>query len=955
MKTITQTMIASTALLLAGCPSSDTATTEDPISTTIIVQPDTVVIRDDTEATLFQKEFQGVLGTTFSEVTSGINIDVLTPEPTQCLPPFETCESWQFSTTNARPGIYTVEGFRNIIQPSGVENRAAGTADVVVVPRDAGNAGVTQLANGSTTAMTADGTLWTINERALLAPSDVVTGTGSADAYATRFAQPADVTGLDNLTDFDSNGAYGVALRDDNTIVHWGDALGAASVNRPQAFAALNNVLADIASADGATPVSVTVDAATAADSPRSDTSDSLAAIVMSDGTVVAWYANPPAVTDPLIDGTPRRLGGVDQAIDVSIIEETMVILLSNGQVVEANRVSGNRTADAPVIITAPRRLPSISDAIAIGGRKAIRMDGQVAYWNALTNNNNGNPSGTLSPLGTHNAVSLPDPRQNLFIDASGALRYFDGPALRTINTGAIGTVAMVSGNSVIDATCGRLWTTNLYDPESQTQPGVNEPLVSYPRIGVAADAQCEGGNRSRIVYFFVTGEGSGSISSSNGSVDCRDDDDIGRVCWWFGENITPPVFTAVPDAGSQVRDWRWDCAADGAISRPVSQTPGTSQNLCKVTFDLGEAVSQPPTTRQLTINITGQGSVETDTQATSCGMTCFEYPQDIAVTLTAVPDELWVFDGWTGTNCTQSAEQPMVTVTMDVDRECIANFVQATVGEIPPVARFTISPQQPVEPNTLITFDASSSTDEDGVIVDWAWDLDNDGLIDNRGEVVTFSYPNTGYLVVRLVVSDNDGLTSEAEGIVDIVGMLSEPPTAAFDITPATTQVVGSTFSFDAARSTDDEGIIGYSWDFGNDGSFEASGEQATFTPNAPGDYEILLRVTDADGQFNDAVETITVTSNVTSTTYTLEVVIAGSGRVDVSPLNVMLPNDSCDGNQCFIFDIPAGTLLTLTATAFTPAAFDGWPAASCDSQPNDTDCVLTMNANRSVSATFR
>ena len=75
-----------------------------------------------------------------------------------------------------------------------------------------------------------------------------------------------------------------------------------------------------------------------------------------------------------------------------------------------------------------------------------------------------------------------------------------------------------------------------------------------------------------------------------------------------------------------------------------------------------------------------------------------------------------------------------------------------------PPVADFTYSPEEPIV-NEEITFDASSSYDPDGDILNWHWDL-GDGNF-SEGEIAYHSYTTAGEYIVSLTVTDNDGSTN--------------------------------------------------------------------------------------------------------------------------------------------------------------------------------------------------
>jgi chitodextrinase len=65
----------------------------------------------------------------------------------------------------------------------------------------------------------------------------------------------------------------------------------------------------------------------------------------------------------------------------------------------------------------------------------------------------------------------------------------------------------------------------------------------------------------------------------------------------------------------------------------------------------------------------------------------------------------------------------------------------------------------------------------------------------------------------------------------------------------------------FDASMSRDiEKDITEYSWDFDNDGKFDALGIKADHTFNNPGVYTVKLRVTDSQNYVSDAIKTINV-----------------------------------------------------------------------------------------------
>jgi PKD repeat protein len=182
------------------------------------------------------------------------------------------------------------------------------------------------------------------------------------------------------------------------------------------------------------------------------------------------------------------------------------------------------------------------------------------------------------------------------------------------------------------------------------------------------------------------------------------------------------------------------------------------------------------------------------------------------------------------------------------------------------PNGSFTATPN-PVKTNTQVTFDASASSDPDGSVVKYEWDLDGNGTFEtNTGTTpkATSSYANEAEVNVRLRVTDNGGATDLAVRTLTVIN--NQPPTAAIAATP-NAPLTGEAVSFSAAGSKDSDGTIAkYEWDLNGDGVFEtATGTtpSATHTYSVAGEVEVQVRVTDNGGKTATAATTITVLSN--------------------------------------------------------------------------------------------
>jgi len=182
------------------------------------------------------------------------------------------------------------------------------------------------------------------------------------------------------------------------------------------------------------------------------------------------------------------------------------------------------------------------------------------------------------------------------------------------------------------------------------------------------------------------------------------------------------------------------------------------------------------------------------------------------------------------------------------------------------PNGSFTATPN-PVKTNTQVTFDASASTDPDGTIAKYEWDLDGNGSFEtNTGSSpkTTHSYAAEGEVNARLRVTDNGGATDLAVRTVTVIN--NQPPTAAITATP-NAPLSGEATTFSAAGSSDADGTIAkYEWDLDGNGTYETSTgttPSVSHTYTSSGEVTVGLRVTDNGGKTGTASTTITVVSN--------------------------------------------------------------------------------------------
>jgi len=175
-------------------------------------------------------------------------------------------------------------------------------------------------------------------------------------------------------------------------------------------------------------------------------------------------------------------------------------------------------------------------------------------------------------------------------------------------------------------------------------------------------------------------------------------------------------------------------------------------------------------------------------------------------------------------------------------------------VENAPPTAR--AGPDQIVDVDEVVTFNASASTDPGADNLTYEWDVDGDGTVDTTGVSVDHQYRSEGTHNVTLRVSDGDGgvdtdtLSVEAQNV---------PPTA--DTGRNLTVVAGEpTLDGSDSLKGDSSDTLTYQWDVDGDDSYDVQGAKPGHYYDETGTYNVTLRVSDGDGGVDTDNGTITV-----------------------------------------------------------------------------------------------
>ena len=314
-------------------------------------------------------------------------------------------------------------------------------------------------------------------------------------------------------------------------------------------------------------------------------------------------------------------------------------------------------------------------------------------------------------------------------------------------------------------------------------------------------------------------------------------------------------------DLDGYIADWRWDCGGGAVLTTMEAShswsAPGTYVVTLTVKDDDGAGASaafnvtvanRPPqahataspleATRSSPVAFNGSGSYDPDGTVVN-----------------------WTWNFGDGTRAygpvvvhtfTSYGSYLAILIVRDDRGSVNSTGVTITVRNQPPDAAIDLAPESALT-GVAFTFNGSSSTDPENQALEYQWSF-GDGQT-TTGAVVTHSYADDGWYVVRLTVVDQDGASSFTDAVVTV---LNRPPQARASATPMDALTLENV-SLTADGSSDPDGRpLWFRWVFG-DGWVEY-GSTATHAFADDGTYAVVLTVTDDDGADASANITLTV-----------------------------------------------------------------------------------------------
>ncbi len=214
----------------------------------------------------------------------------------------------------------------------------------------------------------------------------------------------------------------------------------------------------------------------------------------------------------------------------------------------------------------------------------------------------------------------------------------------------------------------------------------------------------------------------------------------------------------------------------------------------------------------------------------------------------------------WSGPGVSGTADQPEVKVlhqqpgvyslTLAVDDgQKTPNSVYTTTisyrSNAKPEPRFTLPVQS--APGIPVQLNSGSSTDSDSRNLDFLWSVSDGRKL--SGPLHSISFDRPGDYTVTLQVDDGEKVENSVQTLTRSIH-INFPPVpviSAEKVSPESYQ------EFSAGKSSDaDQGIIRFSWDFGD--GVKAEGKDVSHTYSKTGKYQVTLRVDDGQNQPNSS-----------------------------------------------------------------------------------------------------
>jgi PKD repeat protein len=249
------------------------------------------------------------------------------------------------------------------------------------------------------------------------------------------------------------------------------------------------------------------------------------------------------------------------------------------------------------------------------------------------------------------------------------------------------------------------------------------------------------------------------------------------------GQTVTFQSTSSDPD-GTLTLAWdlngdgQFDSGRTGTSESRTYSAPGAFTIKLQVTDDNGATATKTAT---LTIDNRAPTAKFSFTPAAPTTNDTVTFTSESTDPDGAIASQAWdlnddgVFDDGTGASATRAfakgGPHAVHLLVTDANGGTSVATQTVTVDNRPPTASFTVDPQTVItgQPSHL---DAAGSTDPDGTIRDYLWDLDGDGVYETdtgTSPVTSRFWGNPGNVIVGLKVTDDQGKTATTQRTVTV------------------------------------------------------------------------------------------------------------------------------------------------------------------------------------------
>ena len=301
-------------------------------------------------------------------------------------------------------------------------------------------------------------------------------------------------------------------------------------------------------------------------------------------------------------------------------------------------------------------------------------------------------------------------------------------------------------------------------------------------------------------------------------------------------------------DPDGDIIEWNWNFGDGAKASGESVDHAYDAEGSYKVTLtvlDDGDASDDASYTVAVTL--------PNDKPDAMFSVSCSELTCSLDASASNDPDGEIVEWNWDlGDGSTASGETVQHSYSKDGDYTVVLSVIDDDQGSDQFDRNVTVTENPPNEKplayfsrscdNLSCSFNAGSSGDPDGEIVDWSWDFGDGSTA--TGESVQHTYSEDGSYTVVLTVTDDQQASDQYDRDITVsVTPTNERPQAEFS-----RSCDELSCRFDGSLSNDPDGeIVEWAWDLG-DGS-QASGRSIDHDYAKDGDYTVRLVVTDDQG----------------------------------------------------------------------------------------------------------